>query len=39
MPRINPHDWSIILGGGIKTPSEVWNHPQGTPKFTQLDYS
>ena len=35
---INPHDWSIILGGWIKTPSEVWNHPQGTPKFTQLDY-
>ena len=30
--------WSIILGGRIKTPSEVLNHPQGTPKFTQLDY-
>ena len=24
--------------GGVKTPSAVWNHPQGTPKFTQLDY-
>ena len=24
--------------GGVKTPSEVWNHPQGTPKCTQLDY-
>ena len=23
---------------GVKTPSVVWNHPQGTPKFTQLDY-
>ena len=30
--------WYIILGGRIKTPSEVRNHPQGTPKFTQLDY-
>ena len=35
---INQHDWSIILGGRIKIPSEVWNHLQGTPKFTQLDY-
>ena len=23
---------------GVKTPLAVWNHPQGTPKFTQLDY-
>ena len=26
------------LKGRVKTPSAVWNHPQGTPKFTQLDY-
>ena len=25
-----------FVGGG-KTPSVVWNHPQGTPKFTQVD--
>ena len=24
--------------GGVKKPSAVWNHPQGTPKFTELDY-
>ena len=24
--------------GGVKTPSAVWNHPQGTPKLTELDY-
>ena len=24
--------------GTVKTPSSVGNHPQGTPKFTQLDY-
>ena len=23
--------------GRVKTPSAVWNHPQGAPKFTQLD--
>ena len=24
--------------GAVKTPSSVGNHPQGTPKFIQLDY-
>ena len=33
LSSIYPHHWSIILGGRIKTPSEVWNHPQGTTIF------
>ena len=39
LKSMNLCDWSIILGGRIKTPSEVRNHPRGTPKFTQLEYS
>ena len=38
LKSMNLCDWSIILGGGIKTPYEVRNHHQGTPKLTQLDY-
>ena len=39
LKSINLCHWSIILGGRVKTPSEVRNYPEGTPKFTQLDYS
>ena len=24
--------------GGVKTPSAIWNYPEGTPKLTYLDY-
>ena len=30
--------WSLTLERWVKTPSAVWNHPQGTTKFTRLDY-
>ena len=35
---ISLHDWTKSFCRRVKTPSAVWNHPQGIPKFTQLDY-